>query len=76
MRDVQLMAVQPILEQLVVLAAPRPGGPITDQDSMLRLRTELRKLLVSARGELARHLTEREAYLTLFPLVVNLDEVV
>jgi type IV/VI secretion system ImpK/VasF family protein len=76
MRDVQLMAVQPILEQLVALATARPGGPIADQESMLRLRTELRKLLVSARSELGRHVTEREAYLTLFPLVVNLDEVV
>ena len=76
MRDAQLMAVQPILEQLVSLAAPRPGGPITDQESMLRLRTDLRKLLVGVRAELGRHVTEREVYLILFPLVVNLDEVV
>jgi type IV/VI secretion system ImpK/VasF family protein len=47
-----------------------------DEGRLVKLRVELRARLEQMRARLADHLTEREIYLVLFPLVIYFDEMV
>jgi type VI secretion system protein ImpK len=49
---------------------------LVDQDTLSRLRTELRNKLDTLKDNLAKELTESESYLVMFPLVLLCDEVV
>jgi type IV/VI secretion system ImpK/VasF family protein len=76
MKNVQLAAITPLFETMASLAGGRPRGSPLGPDELGRLRADLRKQLVGVKAELAQHLTERDCYLLLFPLVVHLDEIV
>jgi type IV/VI secretion system ImpK/VasF family protein len=73
MKEKELVAAQPVLEAMAQLAKRK--GPVP-RDELQRLRTELRQKLVTLRAELGAFVTERDAYLAIFPLVVHLDEMV
>lgn len=72
-----LEPVLPILRTMVTLARRRtePGPPVLP-DELQRLRMEVRAQLVAAREGLEKSMSERDAYLVLFPVVVHLDELV
>ena len=42
----------------------------------IKLRAEVRELLVALKAQLSEHLTEREVYYCLFPLTIHFDEMV
>jgi type IV/VI secretion system ImpK/VasF family protein len=75
MKSAELAAVHPFLETLLGLVARGARG-LASADELSRLRADLRKQLVTLKAELGTHLTERETYLALFPLVVHADEIV
>lgn len=64
---------RPLFENLSALAQRRQARSAGE---LRPLRVELRKQLLALKNELTTRLTERESYLTLFALVVHLDEVV
>ncbi|QTA81207.1 Type VI secretion system protein, DotU-like [Desulfonema limicola] len=67
------MADQPYLKSL----APAPSGVSGDvNEKIVRVRADIRTHLEYLRVELAETLTEREAYLVLFPIVIYFDEMV
>lgn len=49
---------------------------LVDQDTLVRLRAELRTKLDSLKDNLVKELTENEVYLVMFPLVLLCDEMV
>jgi len=53
-----------------------PGFPGDAAGKIVRIRTDIRTHLEYLRVELAETLTEREAYLVLFPVVIYFDEMV
>jgi type VI secretion system protein ImpK len=52
------------------------GGQLVDQDTLARLRTELRTKLDILKDNLVKELSENEVYLVMFPLVLLCDEMV
>lgn len=76
MKNVDLAAVQPLLDAITALALRRERGGPTALEELMRIRMELKKELVALKEDLGKRLSEREAYLALFPMVVHLDEIV
>ena len=75
MKSPEHNALYPMLETLARLAQPA-SLPVMDQGALSRLRAELRQKLLALRGELGGFLLEQDCYLTMFPLVLSLDELI
>jgi type IV/VI secretion system ImpK/VasF family protein len=68
-----LRAFQPLFEILNALVL---GQQVKSAADLVPLRADLRRRLLALKSELTTRLNEREVYLTLFALVVHLDEIV
>src|SRR4051812_3014547 len=70
-----------LLERTLFSGGEAPGiersnVQLVEQDTLTRLRAELRTKLDSLKDSLVKELTENEVYLVMFPLVLLCDEMV
>lgn len=70
-----------LLERTLYLASStqigeRPSVDLIDEDTLVRLRAELRTKLDTLKDNLLKELTENEVYLVMFPMVLLCDEMV
>jgi type VI secretion system protein ImpK len=74
--DINLLLERTLFSPGATQVAERANVQLVDQDTLIRLRAELRTKLDTLKDSLIKELTENEVYLVMFPLVLLCDEMV